>query len=124
MCEIARNSCLQSGFETHVKKLWLGSNFSFSGPLGNNIHKTNVPNLRVNYRYETLMEERLMALPSLRTQLPTSNFPAEPLLNNFSFVKQGDQELQVPGTIKDILGRGHRHVSDNIDDSFEEDIWE
>lgn len=60
MCELARNSCVQSGFEMQVKRHWLGPDWYHDGPAGNLIHKTNVPNLRVEYRYTTLMEERNM----------------------------------------------------------------
>ncbi|KAJ9070328.1 AMP deaminase [Entomophthora muscae] len=57
MCEISRNSVLMSGFEAKVKKLWLGASFNLPGVAGNNMEKSNVPNLRIAYRYETLMEE-------------------------------------------------------------------
>lgn len=60
MCELARNSCLQSGFEMEVKRHWLGPNWYKSGVEGNLIHKSNVPDLRVEYRSATLMEEREM----------------------------------------------------------------
>ena len=60
MCELARNSCAQSGFEMQVKRHWLGPNWYRSGVEGNLIHKTNVPNLRVEYRHSTLMEEHAM----------------------------------------------------------------
>ena len=66
MCEVARNSVLQSGFEDAIKKRWLGDDYHIAGPAGNNIHKTNVPNIRMTYRYQTLMEERLMVLSELR----------------------------------------------------------
>jgi hypothetical protein len=66
MCEIARNSVLQSGWEMKIKKRWLGEHVHFSGPHGNDIHKSNVPNIRLAHRYNTLMEERLMVLSSLR----------------------------------------------------------
>jgi len=35
MCEIARNSVLQSGWELQIKKHWLGDNCDLSGPAGN-----------------------------------------------------------------------------------------
>ncbi|GAA5869652.1 hypothetical protein JCM8547_005097 [Rhodosporidiobolus lusitaniae] len=59
MCELARNSCLQSGFEMEVKRHWLGPDWYVPGT-GNQIHKTNVPNLRSEYRWNTLVEERSM----------------------------------------------------------------
>ena len=58
MCELARNSVLQSGWEAHVKRKWLGDHYQLPGPAGNDIHKTNLPDLRISYRYQTLLEER------------------------------------------------------------------
>ena len=60
MCELARNSVLQSGFEAGLKRHWLGKNYRFPGPLGNAMEKTNVPNIRVGFRHDTLMEELSM----------------------------------------------------------------
>ncbi|CAJ0566946.1 unnamed protein product, partial [Mesorhabditis spiculigera] len=57
MCELARNSVLQSGFEDKVKIHWLGPNFKEEGVLGNDIHRTNVPDIRVSYRHEALVDE-------------------------------------------------------------------
>ncbi|KAJ3121835.1 AMP deaminase [Physocladia obscura] len=65
-CEIARNSVLQSGWEMQFKKHWLGETCHLPGPAGNAIHKTNVPNIRLSYRYQTLMEERYMVYASLK----------------------------------------------------------
>lgn len=57
LCEVARNSVYQSGF-SHVAKLhWLGSQYFRRGPEGNDIHKTNVPNIRISFRHETWEEE-------------------------------------------------------------------
>lgn len=60
MCELARNSVLQSGFEMEVKKHWLGPTWFLPGVEGNCVGKTNVPDLRVDYRATTLAEERDM----------------------------------------------------------------
>ncbi|KAI9909297.1 hypothetical protein PsorP6_014897 [Peronosclerospora sorghi] len=57
MCEIARNSVLQSGFEQKFKKHYLGPNYTLPGARGNDIRMTNVPDIRVDYRYETLQGE-------------------------------------------------------------------
>lgn len=57
MCELARNSVLQSGFEGALKKHWLGKNFSISGPAGNEMEKTNVPDVRLLFREETYLHE-------------------------------------------------------------------
>lgn len=79
ICEVARNSVLQSGFEHQFKERFLGKNYFLPGADGNgknadgtvvahtysilinffvvDIRMTNVPNIRVNYRYETLQSE-------------------------------------------------------------------
>ncbi|SSD59248.1 probable AMP deaminase [Saccharomycodes ludwigii] len=57
MCELARNSVLQSGWEAQIKKHWIGHNFEKNGVEGNDVEKTNVPDIRINYRYETLETE-------------------------------------------------------------------
>uniref|UniRef100_A0A0R3RR21 AMP deaminase n=1 Tax=Elaeophora elaphi TaxID=1147741 RepID=A0A0R3RR21_9BILA len=57
MCELARNSVLQSGFEDKVKVHWLGPNYKEEGVLGNDISRTNVPDIRVSFRHETLVDE-------------------------------------------------------------------
>ena len=57
MCELARNSVLQSGFEHNVKKHWLGEDYVVDGPLGNDMEKTNVPDIRLSFRQETREHE-------------------------------------------------------------------
>lgn len=57
MCELARNSVTQGGFSKEVKDYWLGPNYRREGVAGNDISRTNVPDIRVSYRYETLIEE-------------------------------------------------------------------
>lgn len=57
MCELARNSVLQSGFEDKVKIHWLGPNYREEGVLGNDVARTNVPDIRVSFRHEALVEE-------------------------------------------------------------------
>ncbi|TPX17425.1 uncharacterized protein E0L32_003068 [Thyridium curvatum] len=60
MCELAKNSVKQSGYEFSVKQQWLGPTFHLPGASGNLMVKTNVPDRRENFRYQTLMEERQM----------------------------------------------------------------
>ena len=60
MCELARNSVLMSGFSDGRKKVWLGPNWRDEGPGGNEITHTNVPDIRVCYRYETLVHELMV----------------------------------------------------------------
>lgn len=69
MCELARNSVLQCGWEEQIKKRWIGNQYRKPGILGNDMSKTNVPDIRVAYRYETLKEE----LNALRRYAPKEN---------------------------------------------------
>ena len=57
MCELARNSVLQSGWEMELKRHWLGPKFYMPGPEGNALDRTNLPNIRVQYRHDTLQQE-------------------------------------------------------------------
>ena len=58
LCEVARNSVLHSGFPHACKRHWVGGRYWEAGPAGNDIQKTNVPNLRVRFRVDCLWEER------------------------------------------------------------------
>ena len=60
MCELAKNSVMQSGFEGAIKARWLGQDFLLPGVAGNNMDKSNVPNIRVAFRHQVLMEEFAM----------------------------------------------------------------
>lgn len=60
LAELARNSVIQSGFEMEIKRHWLGQHWYLPGAAGNDINKTNVPNLRLEYRRQTLVEELSM----------------------------------------------------------------
>ncbi|KAI2625125.1 hypothetical protein GGS21DRAFT_531416 [Xylaria nigripes] len=62
MCELAKNSVKQSGYEYSVKQSWLGENFNLPGAEGNKMIKTNVPDRREAYRYQTWVEEHRMLL--------------------------------------------------------------
>ena len=53
MCELARNSVEQSGFSGDTKNCWLGPNHLREGVAGNDTTRTNVPDIRVSYRYMT-----------------------------------------------------------------------
>ncbi|XP_014246417.1 AMP deaminase 2-like [Cimex lectularius] len=57
MCELARNSVLISGYPHDTKRYWLGNEYTKEGVAGNDISKTNVPDIRIAYRTETLMSE-------------------------------------------------------------------
>eukprot|EP00741_Cyanophora_paradoxa_P009877 tig00001694_g9567.t1 len=72
LCEMARNSVLMSGFEHPVKACWLGPTYFLPGAAGNDIHKTNVPNIRIKFRHETLINEHMI----VHRQQPSSPGPA------------------------------------------------
>ncbi|XP_063895689.1 AMP deaminase 2 isoform X2 [Helicoverpa armigera] len=57
MCELARNSVLMSGFPHEMKQYWLGPNYMKEGVAGNDITRTNVPDIRISFRHETLLDE-------------------------------------------------------------------
>jgi AMP deaminase len=57
MCEIARNSVRQSGFEHKFKAHWLGPHYRKRGIDGNCIAQSNVPDVRVQFRTELHDEE-------------------------------------------------------------------
>ncbi|CAF4058646.1 unnamed protein product, partial [Rotaria sp. Silwood1] len=40
-----------------VKKAWLGVDYKQAGIAGNDMHRSNVPNTRIGYRYDVLCEE-------------------------------------------------------------------
>ncbi|XP_041801445.1 AMP deaminase 2 isoform X1 [Chelmon rostratus] len=67
MCELARNSVLMSGFCHRVKSSWLGPNYIKEGQESNDIRRTNVPDIRVAYRYETMCEELNLITQAIRT---------------------------------------------------------
>eukprot|EP00842_Homolaphlyctis_polyrhiza_P006890 jgi/Hompol1/790/HPOL_002405-RA len=113
MCEIARNSVLQSGWELQIKKRWLGDSCYVAGPAGNDIHKTNVPNLRLSYRYQTLMEERVMVISSLRQLVQAASDTGASYTSSAAFTPDGNgtpqrqdvstRDLQPAGMLANLL---------------------
>ncbi|KAM9753346.1 AMP deaminase 3b isoform 2-T3 [Menidia menidia] len=75
LCEIARNSVLQSGLSHQEKKHFLGSNYLQDGPEGNDIRRTNVAQIRMAYRYETLCNELCFLVDAVKTDVGQT--PAE-----------------------------------------------
>ena len=57
LCELARNSVLQSGFEPCIKRQWLGNEYYLVGGAGNDPSKTNIPKMRLQFRHDVLAEE-------------------------------------------------------------------
>ncbi|KAJ3935906.1 MAG: hypothetical protein NXY57DRAFT_1089910 [Lentinula lateritia] len=66
LAELARNSVIQSGFEMEIKRHWLGHQWYVTGSAGNDINKTNVPNIRLAFRHQTLIEELEMITKPLK----------------------------------------------------------
>lgn len=58
LCEIARNSVYQSGFSHALKSHWIGKEYFKSGPRGNDIQRTNVPHIRLEFR-DTIWREEM-----------------------------------------------------------------
>ncbi|XP_076927987.1 AMP deaminase-like [Bidens hawaiensis] len=56
LCEVAWNS-VQSGFSHVLKSHWIGPQYFKRGPDGNDIHKTNVPHIRLEFRDVIWKEE-------------------------------------------------------------------
>ncbi|XP_026332916.1 AMP deaminase 2 isoform X2 [Hyposmocoma kahamanoa] len=71
MCELALNSVLMSGFPHEMKQYWLGPNYVKEGVAGNDISRTNVPDIRVSFRHETLLDE-------LTNIFKTIGYPQQP----------------------------------------------
>lgn len=68
MCELSRNSVLMSGFSHKVKSYWLGPHYMQEGQEGNDIRRTNVPDIRLAYRFETLCEELNLITQAVRSE--------------------------------------------------------
>lgn len=60
MCELAKHSVIQSGFEHVMKQRWLGNQYHLPGVAGNDMAKVNVPNIREAFRHETWLQEMAM----------------------------------------------------------------
>eukprot|EP01083_Nonionella_stella_P261427 890169_1 len=71
MNAIARQSVIQSGFDHRVKEHWLGKNYYMRGQAGNDIQKTNLPDIRVTVRTE-LIEEELQFVAGVIQPSPTN----------------------------------------------------
>lgn len=54
---LAPNTCLSISSAPQEKSHFLGQNYLKEGPEGNDIRKTNVAQIRMAYRYETLCYE-------------------------------------------------------------------
>lgn len=50
-----------------MKSSWLGPNYGGEGQGGNDIRRTNVPDIRVAFRFETMCEELNLITQAIRT---------------------------------------------------------
>ena len=66
LCEIARNSVLQSGFPHQCKVHWIGQSYWLQGPDGNDINKTNVPDVRLRFRHDAFLQEWDVVMSGVR----------------------------------------------------------
>lgn len=69
LCEIARNSVYQSGFSHALKAHWIGKEYYRRGPDGNDIHKTNVPHIRLEFR-DTIWREEMQQVYLGKANIP------------------------------------------------------
>lgn len=60
-----------------VKSHWLGPNYTKEGPEGNDIRRTNVPDIRVGYRHETLCQELALITQAVQSEM-LETIPEEP----------------------------------------------
>lgn len=57
------------------KKLYIGPNYLQDGPEGNDIQQTNVAQIRMAYRYETLCNELSFLVDAVKTEGSGSSAP-------------------------------------------------
>ncbi|KAH7514652.1 hypothetical protein FEM48_Zijuj11G0112100 [Ziziphus jujuba var. spinosa] len=69
LCEIARNSVYQSGFSHALKSHWIGKEYYKRGPDGNDIRKTNVPHIRLEFR-DTIWREEMQQVYRGKSVIP------------------------------------------------------
>ena len=75
MCELAENSVLQSGFEHALKQHWLGKDYDLGGVWGNDVAKSNVPDIRKKFRQDALDYERSVYVLSFDTPFSYIIYP-------------------------------------------------
>ncbi|XP_037604296.1 AMP deaminase 3 isoform X1 [Sebastes umbrosus] len=74
VCEIARNSVLQSGLSHQDKRHFIGVNYLEDGPEGNDIRRTNVAQIRMAYRHETLCNELSFIVDAVKSDPMNSQY--------------------------------------------------
>lgn len=66
---VALPTCFISASPPQVKSYWLGPNYTKEGPEGNDIRRTNVPDIRVGYRHETLCQELALITQAVQSEM-------------------------------------------------------
>ena len=61
---------------SQVKQHWLGDNYLQGGHEGNDIAKTNVPDIRASYRHETLVDELHILSTAAKDALASGSIPS------------------------------------------------
>ncbi len=107
--EISRNSVLISGFEHEKKALWLGDNYRRSGPSGNDINKTNLPDFRLKFRHDTL-EHELLLIEAIANHLGRTPVPAS-RSTLYSSVNPSPSQQQQSGNSSPRSGDGNASPS-------------
>ena len=110
MCEIARNSVIQSGFHPSVKSGLIGETYLLSSSRGNDAKKTHLSNIRVAYRFEAYHAE-LFSLEEAA---------GKPIFDGLraKFTVEEEVELQAEGkrrrrlSLKDFLVEGDAEVTE------------
>ncbi|CAB53720.2 adenosine deaminase Ada1 [Schizosaccharomyces pombe] len=109
MCELARNSVLQSGFERQLKERWLGVDFQ-------DIDRTNVPIIRLAYRALTLTQEIALVNKHVQPSKHPSNHDLEELIHKYDAMTGTSDPLSASPRTNDAtissrlsLHDGHDH---------------
>jgi hypothetical protein len=121
LCEIARSSVLMSGWENHFKQHHLGKYYWVPGVAGNgkfillkshklDISKTNVPNIRVRYRHETLLDEYLFIMKCLlMNELALGEKKKDVLSTNYMSALSYDDFIKLARREKPMFLRAAEH---------------
>ena len=115
ICEIAGNSVLQSGVEDRFKRHFLGEGYDEAG--GNDIRMTNVPDIRVAYRFETLEHERRYIRKLTAAASPLAS-PAVGRARSIAVARPPQLPREQPSA---AAGRSFSEVLDSQLDDFERD---
>eukprot|EP00796_Vickermania_ingenoplastis_P001552 gene1552-937_t len=96
ICEMARNSVLNSNFPMTMKQEWLGANFTALGSFGNEMARSCVCNYRLQFRQESMVHEATL-LNLIRSQnAAQAGAPTPPLVHPASV----SEALQMPDLVQ------------------------